>query len=193
MTLPPKLYDLVQVVLGMRISQAKLGPFFAEMENARVIDVGGGTALHGRLLPTSASYLCLDLDIEKLERAHMSGARALQCDATQIPLATKSVDYAMCIAFAHHLSDVALTTALREIARVVRRKLIFLDPLAQDRLSFPWLLWKLDAGSHPRSEQQLLAAISDVFTCDYVESYAIYHRYLMCIASPLKTLPGVTD
>ena len=42
----------------------------------------------------------------------------------------------------------------------------------------------LDDGSHPRSERELLDALSGEFVCEKVESYSIYHRYLMCVASP---------
>jgi hypothetical protein len=184
LTLPPRLYDLAQVLLGMRISQARLAPHLARMQNASVIDVGGGTALHGQQLPTSAVYFCLDRDLDKLGRARSSAARVLQCDATALALAPKSVDYALCIALAHHLPAEALTAALSEIRRVVRRQMVFVDPVVQDRPSIGGLLWRLDAGSYPRSEAQLLAALSESFDCEHVESYEIYHRYLMCIASP---------
>ena len=71
-----------------------------------------------------------------------------------------------------------------EISRVVRRQIVFVDAVARPRLSVGGLLWALDAGSYPRSEEQLLAAIADAFVCDRVETYEIYHRYLMCVASP---------
>jgi ubiquinone/menaquinone biosynthesis C-methylase UbiE len=154
------------------------------MENASVIDVGGGTAIHGRQLPDSATYFCLDRDPNKLRRARSSGVRVMQCDATLIALAPKSVDFALCIALAHHLPDPALKDAFQEISRVVRRQIVFVDPVARPRLSVGGLLWALDAGSYPRSEAQLLDAVADAFVCDHVETYEIYHRYLMCVASP---------
>jgi len=184
MTLPPRLYDFAQALLGVRTSQARLSPHLARMENASVIDVGGGTAIHGRQLPDSATYLCLDRDPNKLRRARSSGVRAIQCDATLIALAPKSVDFALCIALAHHLPDGALTDVFREISRVVRRQIVFIDAVARPRLSVGGLLWALDSGSYPRSKEQLLAAIADAFVCDRVETYESYHRYLMCVASP---------
>jgi len=184
MTLPPRFYDFAQVVLGMRTSAARLSPHLARMANASVVDVGGGTAIYGRRLPGSVGYLCLDLDASKLRRARSTGVRVMQCDATLIALAPKSVDFALCIALAHHLPDPALKDVFREINRVVRRQMLFVDAVAGPRLSVSGLLWALDNGSYPRSEDQLLAAITDAFVCDHVEAYEGYHRYLMCVASP---------
>jgi hypothetical protein len=108
----------------------------------------------------------------------------VSCDATRISLADKSVDYAICIGVAHHLDDASLPLALREMARVVRGHLIFLDPVRQRQWSLARLLWALDDGRHPRDESVLLEAISAEFVCTHVESYRIHHRYLMCIAAP---------
>jgi SAM-dependent methyltransferase len=182
--LPPHLYDLAQVALGMGTSLARLAPHFAKLHNGSVLDVGGGTGLYARYLPESVRYLCLDNDLAKLRRAKAVLPRLMRCDATRIALAPKSVDYALCIGVAHHLADRAFEGALREIARVVRHRMIFVDPVAQRRLSLGGLLWMLDDGNYPRSEKQLLDALSHDFVCEQVESYRIYHRYLICVGSP---------
>jgi ubiquinone/menaquinone biosynthesis C-methylase UbiE len=183
-TLPPRLYDLVQVLLGQRTSLARLAPHFERLGGGAVIDVGGGTGLYGRHLPNGTRYICVDNDRQKLQRARATHSCCVQCDATRLALRSKSVDYGICIGVAHHLADDAWHEMLREIARVVRRRLIFVDPVIQRRLSISDLLWRLDAGSYPRSESRLLEDLSAEFVCEQVESYHIHHRYLVCIAAP---------
>jgi ubiquinone/menaquinone biosynthesis C-methylase UbiE len=189
MYLPPRLYDLVQVLLGMRTSLARLSPHLAALDGGVVVDVGGGTGLYQQHLPATTTCVSLDTDWKKLARARAERPRGrlVSCDATRISLADKSVDYAICIGVAHHLDDAAFRLALREMARVVRRRLIFVDPVRQSRWSFAQLLWALDDGRHPRYEAALLDAIGAEFVCEHVESYRIHHRYLMCVGVPRST------
>jgi hypothetical protein len=174
----------VQVLLGQRTSSARLAPHFERLRGAAVIDVGGGTGLYRRHVPDATPYVCVDNDRLKLNRISAAQSCRLQCDATRLALRPKSVDYGICIGVAHHLADDAWHGMLREIARVVRRRLIFVDAVAQSRPSVGGLLWRLDAGSYPRSESRLLEALSADFVCEQVETYRIHHRYLMCIAAP---------
>lgn len=170
----------------MRTTLARLSPHLAALEGGVVVDVGGGTGLYQQHLPSTAKCVSLDTDWDKLARARAERPRAclVSCDATRISLADKSVDYAICIGVAHHLDDAAFRLTLREMARVVRRRLIFVDPVRQQRWSFARLLWALDDGRHPRYERALLDALADEFVCEHVESYQIHHRYLMCVAAP---------
>jgi SAM-dependent methyltransferase len=185
--LPPKVYDFAQVLLGVRATVERLSPHLARLGGGSVLDVGGGTALYSRYLPPSADYLCLDSDLAKLRRARQvaSVSKVLLCDATRMAIQSDSVDCALCVGVAHHLADDDFRMMLREIARVARR-LIFLDPVAQTGASVGRLLWMLDAGSYPRSEATLREALSSDFLCEHIESYAVYHRYLMCVASPRR-------
>jgi SAM-dependent methyltransferase len=183
-TLPPPIYDLAQTLLGVRTTFARLAPRLADMEHALVLDVGGGTGIYRPRLPPSARYVCLDSDYLKLSRARAMAPRVLLGDATSIPLAAKSVDFALCIGVAHHLPDAALRRALLEMARVVRTRLVFLDPLLKPGPSVGRLLWMLDAGSHPRTQPQLLDELSIGFRCERIETYAVHHHYLLCDAVP---------
>jgi ubiquinone/menaquinone biosynthesis C-methylase UbiE len=184
--LPPIVYDAVQHALGWGPTLARLAPHFAALEGSTVLDVGSGTAAYASLLPRSARYICLDHDFGRLARlkSRHADARPVVSDATQMALRTHSVDAAVCIAVAHHLDDVELERLFSELARTVRKRLIFLDPLhAPDRLASR-LLWSLDAGHHPRSEAALLEHLSASFIPQSRELYAIQHRYVLCVASP---------
>jgi ubiquinone/menaquinone biosynthesis C-methylase UbiE len=183
-TLPPRIYDLAQTLLGARVTFARLAPRLADMGDALVLDVGGGTGLYRQLLPKSARYVCLDRDAAKLARARIVSSQLILGDATCIPIASKAMNFVLCIAVAHHLADDALSAALREMARVVRNRLVFLEPVAASGRPVGRLLWSLDAGSHPRTHERLLDELSVSFACTRVESYSIHHRYLLCDAVP---------
>jgi len=60
-------------------------------------------------------------------RGHGKAAGWLQLEATHLPLATGSVDIAVCTTMAHHLEPAAVQCLLTEMARVSRRGFIVLD------------------------------------------------------------------
>ena len=92
------------------------------------------------------------------ETTGISGPRigvgsSLLGDGTQIGLRDKSVDYGQCIAVTHHLTDAQLPKLVAELARVVRKKLFFLDALDTDAWQST-LMWKYDRGSNPRTARR---------------------------------------
>jgi ubiquinone/menaquinone biosynthesis C-methylase UbiE len=165
-------------------------PYLMQAENQIVLDVGAGTGNFAPLLPRSATYLWLDNDMQKLRgfKKKWSSGLATLGDATRIGLKDKSVDYALCIALAHHLSDIELPLLFSELARVVRRKLIFLDPVEYKRSWISNLAWRYDQGSYPRSVQVLRSAMEPWFEVEKIENYAIYHHYLLCISTPRRSM-----
>ena len=88
------------------------------------------------------------------------------------------------MAVSHHLTDHQLNSALREVARVCRQKLIFLDAIRQETSTVSNLLWKYDRGSYPRTAAALHSSIAQFFAIEHEERYSIYHHYWLCTASP---------
>jgi ubiquinone/menaquinone biosynthesis C-methylase UbiE len=179
-----RLYDLVQQAAGAERVREKLMPLMRGAENQRVIDIGAGTGALKAYLPRSSHYIWVDNDTEKL-RGYLSrgGGLALVGSALELGLAPKSVDQALCIAVAHHLADRELSRAFREIARVVRQRLIFLDPLDCPRL-MSRMLWSIDRGSFPRSAEVLRRFLEESYVLEQVEVFTVLHRYLVCVAKP---------
>lgn len=188
MILPPSLYDLAQAVLGFQRSFDRLRPHLAGWDGRRILDVGGGTGRYAGLAPPSATYVCMDNDPAKLARLVSTGRgrRVIVGDATRMALRSGSIDCALCIALTHHLSDALLVELFQELARVVRTRLVFLEAVSRPTSLVSRLLWKLDAGSYPRPAEALVDALSSVFSIDHIESYAVYHEYVLCIASPRR-------
>ena len=70
-----------------------------------MLDVGAGTGLYLALFPSTAKYIWLDNDREKLQGFQTRASAAVPAilgDGTRIGLHDKSVDYATCIAVTHH-------------------------------------------------------------------------------------------
>ena len=183
----PMVYDAVQRLAGIEELHRRIRPVMAQVAGQVVLDIGAGTGLNLSVFPDTAKYLWLDNDSEKYQGFRQRNGLdyiALLGDATAMGLSDQSVDYVTCTAVTHHLTDVQLASFMRETARVARKKLILIDGLATDR----WiskLMWRYDRGSNPRTEHKLLEAIKTAFTIEHCESFAIYHRYLIVVATPL--------
>lgn len=177
----PRLYDMGQRLLGMRHSQRHLEPYCANLAGRVVLDVGAGTGLYASLVPRTARYCGLDIDANKLLhlRRNVVFCRVVLADSASLCFRDRSVDVALCIALAHHLPDERLGHLFAELARVVRDRVVFLDPLASPSV-VSRLLWRLDRGAYPRSAERLLTEIGRHFTLRRVERYRIHHEYLLC-------------
>jgi SAM-dependent methyltransferase len=181
----PRLYNAVQILCGLRYTQSRLRPLVADTEGDIVLDLGGGTGLVRPLLRRPRGYVWLDNDPLKL-RALPADVRRLAVigDASRLCFRDRSVDVALCLALSHHLTDAELEGLIRELRRVVRRRLVFLDALDVPRRLLSRLLWKIDRGSHPRGRDTLRGVIERDFVIEHLDEYVVYHRYMLCTATP---------
>lgn len=182
----PWIYDGVQKLAGRDRNYRRLARHLMEASGKTLLDLGAGTGECARIVPASTTYIWLDRDPEKLRgfRGKAYQKRALLGEAAQIGLKDKSVDIAVCVAVSHHLSDAELCAAFRELARVCRLKLIFLDAVRQESSALSNLLWKYDRGSHPRHVEALRSAMAESFEISHEERYAIYHHYWLATGRP---------
>ncbi|MFZ2113854.1 MAG: class I SAM-dependent methyltransferase [Solirubrobacteraceae bacterium] len=183
----PFVYDAAQALSGRRIAHRRLGQELASAGGETVLDVGAGTGSLARVLRPDAFYWALDNDPVKLRRlsAKVPDARLLECSALDIELPDKAVDWTVCVAVAHHMNDEELSVMFSELARVTRRRLVFLDPLASSGPGIASLLWRYDRGSYPRSAETLLAELGRRFEIDRVDRFRVFHRYVLCGGRPL--------
>jgi SAM-dependent methyltransferase len=181
----PAVYDAIQRTVGTPRTRELLRHHLAEADGKTVLDVGAGTGRFRDTLPAGAKYIWLDNDPQKLAgfKAKRPDDETILADATTIPLGDKSVDYAFCVAVAHHLPEDAFARLVSELARVVRERLLFMDPIRAEG-AVPRLLWRFDRGTYPCSAEELLAALRGRFDVEDVERYAKRHRYVFCVAAP---------
>ncbi len=185
----PQVYDLVQKAVGGAQVTGFLSPHFEQTAGHSLLEVGAGTGDCRKLMPASTRYIWMDHDAQKLSgfRKKQQGELAVMGDATQLCFKDKSVDYALCAAVLHHLNDAELARLLTELQRVVRRRLIVLDPVdCQDR-AMSNLLWRYDRGSFPRTAQNIRTILERQFTMEHTDELTVNHRYVLCVASPKLT------
>ena len=181
----PAVYDAIQRTVGTPRTRELLREHLAGAAGKTVLDVGAGTGRFRDTLPDGAKYVWLDNDPQKLAgfKAKQPEDETILADATNIPLGDKSVDYAVCVAVAHHLPEDRFATLVRELARVTSERVLFMDPVRAEG-GVPRLLWRFDRGTYPRSADELVAALREHLEVERVERYSKRHHYVFCVAAP---------
>jgi SAM-dependent methyltransferase len=148
-----------------------------------VLDLGGGTGSARSLWADTCTYMCLDIDIHKLQgfKLKYPDGIALLSDATRIPIRTGTVDALPCVNLTHHLSDDTLIRLINEGKRVLKDAGRF---ILVDAFSKPgWLerlLWKYDRGGHPRTARALFRILSPRYEIIHWECFILIRGYVLC-------------
>jgi ubiquinone/menaquinone biosynthesis C-methylase UbiE len=185
----PTTYDLVQRAAGADRLRRWIAGYLADCRGDSLLDLGAGTGSIRSLLPADTQYIWFDNDPQKLAgyRSRRSSGLAVLGDGSRLCFAAKSVDHALSIAVSHHLDHLQLRSFFREISRVTRKRLYFVDAL---QCSPPRLLskalWAIDRGSFPRTPDVLRELINEHFIIEQTDTLQVLHRYLLCIARPRR-------
>jgi ubiquinone/menaquinone biosynthesis C-methylase UbiE len=181
----PWVYDRIQNLAGHRQVLARLTQGIAPLSPNIVVDIGGGTGTVRNLFAPDCRYICLDLELPKLVgfRSKIPGGLAVLGDATSLPIIDCCADMVICKSVTHHLSDLMLGRALDECQRVLRAggHVILLDAIINPQRVAGHVLWKLDRGSYPRTEEDLREKLESRFKIIRWEKFAIYHEYVFGI------------
>jgi SAM-dependent methyltransferase len=125
----------------------------------------------------------VDIEWEKLQgfRGKFPEGDGIWGDATRLPIATGSVDTAICMFIAHHLNNDHLLGMLNELERALRPggRLILVDPVLDQQRIAGRILWKLDRGSFPRTAAALTEILKQRFALEYLEEFAVWHGYVL--------------
>jgi len=185
-----RVYDLIQRVVGGSVVLRHVELWLRLAPGAYVLDVGGGTGGLKRLVGAGVRHVCLDLERAKLVgyASKFEDARPVQADAAALPVRPGAVQAVTLALVAHHLTDGDLHTTLREIARVLAPDgvLILYDAVWAPARLAGRLLWKYDRGSHPRTVEQLAAALGHDFDVVERPEFAVFHRYVAFRCRPRR-------
>jgi uncharacterized protein YbaR (Trm112 family) len=183
----PRIYEFHQVYGGGRPIAAQVKTHLRDIGAATLLDIGAGTGMVGSLVPTETQYVWLDNDRQKLRGLLSKGidCYAVLGDAARLPFASNGADWTVMIEVSHHLQDEALEECLEEAARVTRERFLFVDALRGTRLRSR-LLWQLDLGRFPRTEDELIDALEPIFEIEQVERFRINHDHLLCVCIPRR-------
>jgi len=182
----PFVYDLVQDLAGQKKVAARLSTVLARLSTGRDLDVGSSSGgLASRL---GLSPVCVDIDPRPLLRLRRlaRATRAVAGDAARLPFPDRTFDLTLTVFLFHHLDDETVHGVLPELARVTSGRLLFLEPLRNDRRAISRWLWRYDRGRHPRTRPALVALLERSFELVKVEEFAVYHEYLLCVGKPLR-------
>lgn len=191
----PWCYDLLQFIVHGHGVHDRLERQLANRrpENAVVVDFGGGTGTLSRLWPEGATYICMDIDAQKLKGFHdkFPGAIALQSDGVQTGIKSNSVDVVMVEFVLHHIRDEDLSAFLGEITRILKPSgfLLFVDGVYASTRWISRLLWHFDRGSHPRTYETIQKALKEHFEVRHWDEFA---RIYACVIAVCETAPRPT-
>jgi SAM-dependent methyltransferase len=180
----PEIYDWIQILAGQRQIVSRLRPIIRRFDHAAILDAGSGTGRIAQELGLSPVQVDLALEPLLLNRKRGVHVHAVAADAGRLPFPGGSFDVTLCINVSHHLAGEDWYRALSEISRVTRRKLIFMDAVRDDGRLISRALWRYDRGSNPRPRAELLASVERDFAIDEAHDFSVYHRYLLCLATP---------
>jgi SAM-dependent methyltransferase len=189
------LYELVQVATGSRISEAKIRDIL-DMHSpgepgTRILDAGGGTGIMASIFEAGLDYCCMDIDIARLRVARGRGASVVQGDVTAMPVRSASIDLVVLRAISHHLGDDGFARMIAESRRVIKPdgRLLFLDAIWAPSWLTGRLLWRVDQGSHARTEEGMRAVLETHFRLERRVAYSVLHRYFLALARPRSDIP----
>ena len=131
----------------------------------------------------------MDIDLGRVRVAQARGASAIQGDATQMPICTASIDIVVLRAISHHLGDGDFAAMVAESRRVIKPdgRLLFMDAIWAKSWLPGRLMWGIDQGSHPRTEDHMSSFLETHFELERRVTYSVYHRYLLALARPRRT------
>lgn len=185
----PVVYGIVQALAGQARVAARLNSAVAALgiggAGGSVLDVGSAEGGFAARVGIDPVYIDVDARPLLALRRRDAKSRAAAADASRLPFEDGAFDVTLCVAVSHHLAPEVLEGAVSELARVTRRRLVFLDAVRDDGRRLSRWLWKLDRGRYPRTQEDLGAALARRFRLDPPANFTVLHRYVLWVATPI--------
>jgi ubiquinone/menaquinone biosynthesis C-methylase UbiE len=104
-----------------------------------------------------------------------------------LPFSGDSFEAAICLFVSHHLDDAEFRAVVKELARVTKGVLFFVDAVRNEGRLLSRLLWRYDRGRNPRTKAEILAALGAAFEMADVSDFQTLHQYVLCVARPASS------
>jgi len=132
---------------GLHALRAQFRPLWAQLPSPCVVldvacgvgDLGAALVREGARRGVEVHVIALDRRAELAQRAGARGATPLVADVAALPLASASVDVAICGQFLHHLDSAQIVRLLADLTRIARHGVLVSD-LQRSRLAW-WGFW----------------------------------------------------
>lgn len=168
----PRVYMAIQTVFGWAqrplLHYVKKTVMLAPQE--RVLDVGCGTGEFGRLFPFGYSGVDPSEEYVRFARTYVPAGTFTVMGAAQLDYPDASFDRVLCTRVLHHLPDVVVEAAIREMQRVVKPggRVDILEEVWPARWNvIGTALFALDLGKHQRHLPGLSTLLAGHgFVCD---------------------------
>lgn len=150
----------------------------------RLLDVGCGSGMGAGL--TTGTYIGVDTDMPYLRfalgRLRKQSTHSFACmSALRLAFADRAFDKAMMLNLVHHLDETTLDGFLRELTRVVRKKVFILDHAPDRDNAFSGWLLSLDRGEHIRQRHVLRPLLERHFDVENEQTFFNMEHTVSCV------------
>ena len=152
----------------------KLQPFLEATSSApfdRILDIGCGPGVNFLSLPSSCTYIGVDISAEYIKHASLrySSGQFLVGDATQLPLNIGKFDCILINSLCHHLDDQACCAVVSEAIQHLSSDghIHILEPILPNSFSVAGLLAVMDRGRFIRKEDEWRRLLEPLLTTEH--------------------------
>ena len=158
---------IFQVLRPLVLFGVRINPVLRQLNaqsHERILDAGCGYGYLVKYL-SHCQYTGIDLEPQRIEWAKLkfgenTNRRFMQADACRTNLPPKSFDKAVAFGLLHHLPDEAASQCIRELTRLVRKKIVFLDGVYSKFNFVNNLLCKFDQGKYVRQAADYVSLVT---------------------------------
>lgn len=155
-------------------------------KNESVLDVCCGTGEFAHLF--NNRYLGIDLNPAFIFSAKRNnpGKKFQVMDVMAPKLKGRQFDKAVLLSMTHHFSDIELDKIFRQLRRIVKNRIIIMDPIPNGYNPLSWLLYKLDRGRHIRRKAELERLVSKYCAIEQEKEFNSFLYRLLIVSCKWK-------
>lgn len=184
----PAVYNSVRAVLlfGKGKMFSHIQRAVALQEGETLLDVGSGPGELSQLF--SGAYAGVDYSENYVLYARKKYPKKhfFQGNVLDLSLEENSYDVVLLASFIHHFSDAEVEKILGNMKKVVRKRIVLLEPCPWKGNPLAWFLLKMDRGANIRSFKEQKKFVEKYFTLEKAETFLSGAYKLSVIVGKVK-------